>query len=211
MDHLSVEMGSSSPETLILASGSPRRRELLNALGIRFRVVPSGVSEFVQDGESPAEHVSRLALEKALDVAQRFCEHWILGADTVVVIDEKILGKPENTDQAVSMLTSLAGRTHEVYTGYAIVHYQRQEEQRIRCVKSKVQIRSLAPEQIRGYVRTGEPMDKAGAYAIQGVGSAIVEGVEGSYTNVVGLPLCEVARDFQELAIFDFLKIPNES
>lgn len=194
-----------SQEDLILASGSPRRRELLNALGIRLRVVPSGVSEVARDGESPVEHVSRLALEKAEDVARKFRSHWILGADTIVVIDEKILGKPESPDQAMSMLNSLAGRTHTVFTGYAIVHHQHPERNRVRHVKSRVNIRSLSTGQIRSYVQTGEPMDKAGAYAIQGIGSAIVEGVKGSYTNVVGLPLCEVARDLQELAIFDFL------
>lgn len=195
-----------STAVLILASASPRRKELLTGLGIPFRVVPSGVPEVLMNGEFPDQHVSRLALAKAFDVAQLFPDMWILGADTIVVIDDKILGKPEDRGQAIAMLASLAGRTHEVYTGYAIVNCQFPEKQRVRYVTSKVHIRSLSPGEIEGYVRTGEPMDKAGAYAIQGIGSAIVETVEGSYTNVVGLPLCEVSKDLEELAVFDFLK-----
>ncbi|MGB6067732.1 MAG: Maf family protein [Desulfomonilaceae bacterium] len=191
---------------LILASASPRRRDLLAGLRAHFRVVPSGVPEELLEGETPQAHVSRLALDKAEDVSRRIPNQWVLGADTIVLIDEKILGKPRDENEAQAMLARLAGRTHEVFTGYAIVHANFPGLKRVRCVKSQVHIRELAPQEIADYVDTGEPMDKAGAYAIQGIGSGIVERISGSYTNVVGLPICEVARDLKELSIFDFLE-----
>lgn len=190
---------------LILASGSPRRKFLLNSLGIRFRAVPSSIDESLIDGESPQENVQRLALAKATEVSARFREKWVLGADTIVVIDDEILGKPSDEQEARAMLARLAGRTHVVFTGYALVNSFFPDRRRVRYEESSVQIRELSPRQIAGYVRTGEPMDKAGAYAIQGIGSGIVERISGSYTNVVGLPLCEVARDLQQLGVFDFL------
>jgi len=195
-----------SPDVdLILASASPRRKFLLKSLGIRFRAVPSSIEESLINGESPQENVQRLALAKAAEVSERFREKWVLGADTIVVIDGQILGKPADEQEARAMLARLAGRTHLVFTGYALVNASFSERRRIRCAESSVHIRELSPRQIAGYVRTGEPMDKAGAYAIQGIGSGIVERVSGSYTNVVGLPLCEVARDLQQLGVFDFL------
>lgn len=193
--------------SLILASASPRRKELLASIGIPFVVEPSEIDELLQDGESPEVHVQRLADEKASDVAKKYPGSWILGADTIVVIDDRILGKPADVSEAVRMLSTLSGRTHVVFTGYAILNTLFPESRIIAYAKSEVFIRSLSQEEIIGYVRTGEPMDKAGAYAIQGVGSAIVEKVNGSYTNVVGLPLCEVARDFKKLGIFDFLGV----
>lgn len=174
-------------------------------LRARFRVVPSGIREEYLESETPQAHVSRLALDKAEDVSRRIPNQWILGADTIVLIDGKILGKPCDENEARAMLTMLAGRTHEVFTGYAIVRASFPELKRVRCVKSKVHIRDLVPWEITDYVDTGEPMDKAGAYAIQGIGSGIVERISGSYTNVVGLPICELARDLKELGIFDFL------
>ncbi|MGO9570059.1 MAG: Maf family protein [Desulfomonilaceae bacterium] len=191
---------------LILASASSRRRDLLAGLRARFQVIPSNVSEAHLAGETPQAHVSRLAVAKATDVSQRILDLWILGADTIVLIDGDILGKPCDQDEARTMLAMLAGRTHEVFTGYAIVHARFPELRRVRYVTSRVHIRGLSAQEIADYVDTGEPMDKAGAYAIQGVGSGIVETVSGSYTNVVGLPICEVARDLKELGIFDFLK-----
>jgi septum formation protein len=191
---------------LILASASPRRRDLLAGLRARFHVVPSDVSETLLAGETPEAHVSRLALAKAMDVSKRILDLWVLGADTIVLIGGKILGKPSDRDEAQSMLSMLAGRTHEVYTGYAIVHARFPELKKVRYVTSQVHMRELSSREIADYVDTGEPMDKAGAYAIQGLGSGIVETVSGSYTNVVGLPLCEVARDLKDLGIFDFLR-----
>ena len=190
---------------LILGSSSPRRRELLNALGIRFMVIPSSVDERLLSGETPEVHVQRLALAKAREVAATVPGQWVLGADTIVVIDGQILGKPLDASEAKQMLKMLSDRTHTVFTGYALVNQRYPEKERVRHVCSGVRIRGLSPDEIAAYVNTGEPMDKAGAYAIQGIGSAIVAEVTGSYTNVVGLPLCEVAQDLQELAIFDFL------
>jgi len=195
---------------IILASASPRRRDLLSELGICFKVVPSSVEEVHIDGESPEDHVRRLALAKARDVSKQYSQEWILGADTIVVIDDEILGKPQDEAEAHSMLARLASRTHQVFTGYAVVNASHPEVEIVRCVVSSVHIRELSSEEIEGYVQTGEPMDKAGAYAIQGIGSGIVERVTGSYTNVVGLPLCETARDLKALGVFDFLK-PDKS
>jgi len=195
-----------SPDVdLVLASGSPRRKFLLKSLGIRFRAVPSSIDESLINGESPQDNVQRLALAKATEVSARFSEKWVLGADTIVVIDNEILGKPADEQEARAMLARLAGRTHVVFTGYALVNSSFPYKRTVRYEESSVHIRELSPQQIAGYVRTGEPMDKAGAYAIQGIGSGIVERISGSYTNVVGLPLCEVARDLQQLGVFDFL------
>jgi septum formation protein len=192
---------------LILASASPRRKELLGSIGIPFVVEPSEIEELLQDEESPEVHVQRLADEKASDVAHKYPESWVLGADTIVVIDDRILGKPVNVAEAIRMLSTLSGRAHEVFTGYAILNSRFPELKIVAYAQSEVFIRALSQEEIICYVRTGEPLDKAGAYAIQGVGAAIVEKVYGSYTNVVGLPLCEVARDFKKLGIFDFLGV----
>lgn len=183
----------------------------MNELGIPFKVAPSTVEEVALNGETPEAQVSRLALAKAEEVMKRFPGKWVLGADTIVVIDGRILGKPSDEEEAKSMLATLASRTHEVYTGYALVNSRLPENRRVRYVRSGVRIRELSREEIEGYVRTGEPMDKAGAYAIQGIGSGIVEHVHGSYTNVVGLPLCEVARDLKDLGVYDFLKAHGES
>jgi septum formation protein len=199
------QRNSSNPD-LVLASASPRRRALLKRLGMRFEIVPSTVEEIGLDGELPHAQVCRLALAKAREVAERYPDFWVLGADTIVVIDGIILGKPHDEEEAKGMLRRLAARIHEVYTGYALVNAQFPELQTVRYVRSAVRIRELSPLEIEGYVKTGEPMDKAGAYAVQGIGSGIVESISGSYTNVVGLPLCEVARDLKELGIFDFLK-----
>lgn len=178
----------------------------MTAIGVSFEVIPSQVAEEIINGESPEAHVSRLARAKALEVAGRIPGRWVLGADTIVVIDEKILGKPENRDHAVSMLKTLASRTHEVYTGYALVNASRPEHELVRCVCTEVFVRSLTDDEIQAYVDTGEPMDKAGAYAIQGIGCGIVESISGSYTNVVGLPICEVAQDLKKLGILHFLE-----
>ncbi|MBI5248049.1 MAG: septum formation inhibitor Maf [Desulfomonile tiedjei] len=191
---------------LVLASASPRRKDLLAGLNIRFRIIPSDVDETVLNGETPQDNVRRLALAKARDVSPRTPGLWVLGADTIVVIDNRILGKPGDAEEAKTMLAMLAGKTHEVYSGYALVNSAFPDKEIIRNVVSQVFIRDLSPSEISDYVTTGEPMDKAGAYAIQGIGSGIVQRISGSYTNVVGLPLCEVARDLQELGIFDFLK-----
>jgi septum formation protein len=191
---------------IVLASASPRRKELLSGIGLSFRIIPSEVDETLINGESPDVHVCRLALAKASEVSEKVPDSWVLGADTIVVIDDTILGKPRDEEEARFMLARLSGRTHEVFTGYAIVHARFPEKNRVRYVTSAVYIRDLSSDEIEDYVSTDEPMDKAGSYAIQGIGAGIVERVAGSYTNVVGLPLCEVARDLKDLGVFDFLK-----
>ncbi|MEW6532428.1 MAG: Maf family protein [Thermodesulfobacteriota bacterium] len=201
MTHTSVP----ADEHIILASASPRRRELLSSIGLRFQVLPSTIPEETLDHELPQDQVSRLAVAKATEISGRVPGMWVLGADTIVVIDGRILGKPRDVQEAREMLAVLNDRTHEVYTGYALVRSDLAAPAVVRWVRSEVHIRGLTAEEIAGYVATGEPMDKAGAYAIQGIGSAIVERISGSYTNVVGLPLCEVTRDLKELGIFNFL------
>ncbi len=190
---------------LVLASASPRRKELLQTIGVSFEIVPADIKEIMMRDESPISHVKRLSLEKAQKVSKKMPQTWVLGADTIVVKDGKVLGKPKDEKMARYMLKLLSGTDHKVYTGYAIIHSDFPAKKIIRCVKSDVYIRPLGPDEIDSYIKTGEPMDKAGGYAVQGLGSAIVKKISGSYTNVVGLPLCEVAQDLKDLEIFDFL------
>jgi septum formation protein len=177
---------------LILASASPRRRELLRALCPDFRVVPSDLDEALAAGPLH-EAVAALALDKARAVAAREGEGVVLGADTIVVIDGEALGKPADADEARAMLRRLRGREHEVVTGVAVVEARSGRAQSA-AVASRVRMAEYGEAEIEAYVATGEPMDKAGAYAIQGLGGSLVAGLEGSYSNVVGLPLEETAR-----------------
>jgi septum formation protein len=177
---------------LILASASPRRHELLRALCPAFRVVPSDLDETLAAGPLP-DAVAALALDKARAVALRQGEGVVLGADTIVVIDGEALGKPADADEARAMLRRLRGREHEVITGVAVVE-ARSGRLRTIAVVSRVRMAEYGEAEIEAYVATGEPLDKAGAYAIQGLGGTLVAGLEGSYSNVVGLPLGETAR-----------------
>jgi len=183
---------------LVLASQSPRRRELLGCAGIRFVVRPGSVDESRTGEEDPVEHVCRLAREKAQSVACALDEI-VLGADTVVVIDGEVLGKPSDREHAARMLRQLSGRSHEVVTGICLRASNRlivdKESTRVRFVR-------LPEKEIAAYVASGEPMDKAGAYAIQGLASRFVDRIEGCYFNVVGLPVALVWRRLQELAAF---------
>jgi len=181
--------------TLILASASPRRRDLLAACGIPFQIIPSMIDERPFPDEPAAVYVQRLALAKAESVAQHHPDAVVLGADTIVTIDGLLLGKPQGCAEARQMLNRLCGREHEVLTGIVVVaaaivggrgHRYAQE-----LVVSRVLMRHFTATTIDWYIATGEPLDKAGAYAVQGLGGALVERVEGSYTNVVGLPLTE--------------------
>ncbi len=176
---------------MVLASGSPRRRELLQSLGLSFDIYRPDVDESVIEGESPHELCMRLSRLKAEAGAEKFSDSLIIAADTIVVIDGLILGKPKDRTDAFNMLKRLQGRWHEVITGISI------------CMKknilshdehTQVKFRSLSDEEIRAYISTGECDDKAGAYAVQGYGSLLVEGIEGDYFNVVGLPLCSLGR-----------------
>jgi nucleoside triphosphate pyrophosphatase len=174
---------------LILASASPRRAELLRAAGYEFEIVVADVDERVRDGEPPAEYVRRLAAEKSSAVMA--ADAIILGADTTVVVDGEILGKPRDDDEAAAMLRRLAGRHHEVLTGVSI----RQGAHEVGRVESTaVWFSVLTKEDIAWYVASGEGRDKAGAYAIQGLASRFIPRIEGSYANVVGLPVAVVAE-----------------
>ena len=189
---------------LILASGSPRRRELLASLDLAFTVRPVDLDESLRPGEEPDAYVRRLAREKAREQAE--AGELILAADTIVVLEGEVLGKPRDEDEAVAMLGSLAGREHTVLTGVCLWRPDAGEDgageeaaEAHTVESSRVLIAPLSPERLRWYAGTGEPMDKAGSYAIQGLGAVFVERVEGNYTNVVGLPLPAVARLFEEL------------
>ncbi|MEE4608722.1 MAG: Maf family protein [Desulfobacteraceae bacterium] len=176
---------------LILASASPRRKYLLEQAGLRFSVIPSTVDESAADTQAPEDYVRLLAEAKADDIARRHPEAWVIGADTVVVIDGRILGKPAGTEEARFMLQQLSGQRHRVHTGFAIVC--RDRSRRISAMATtEVEFKTLSAAEIEWYLQTGEPFDKAGAYAIQGIGTFLVRRIDGSYTNVVGLPVCEV-------------------
>ena len=171
--------------SMILASASPRRRELLSLLGWPFSVQISSIDEIIDPSESPSEAVVRLAIEKARSVISS-PEDLVVAADTVVVKDGRILGKPSSRDEAFSMVSSLAGRTHTVLTGVAVAQGDRLKGE---VEVTSVAFRDLNDNQIKAYVETGEGMDKAGAYGIQGLGALLVDRIEGDYFNVVGLPL----------------------
>lgn len=188
---------------LILASSSPRRQELLSQLGISIRIVPSEIEEVLRKGELPEEYARRLAITKAQQVAEKFPDFWVLAADTIVVIKGEILGKPKDGPEAESMLKKLSGQEHQVITGYCLLHLKVRKK-RERVVRSLVKFKKLSAEEIRWYINTGEPFDKAGGYAVQGKAAFMVKEINGSYTNVVGLPLCEVIEDLQELGVLDF-------
>ena len=179
--------------SLILASASPRRRQLLHEAGVAFTVLPSSTTEEIRPKETPETYALRVAREKAQDIAQRFSGSWVLGADTIVAIDGQILGKPKDCDDGFRMLQSLSGRTHRVMTAFVLID-ETGTIHTSQVVVSHVTFQVLSDEQIRAYLATGEPSDKAGAYAIQGLGSALVARVEGSYTNIVGLPIEEVLQ-----------------
>lgn len=183
----------------VLASASPRRRELLAGLGLDFEVRPVDLDETPQPGESPAACVLRLAESKAR--ARLGDGEIVLAADTIVVIDGRILGKPSDAEEARAMLATLAGRTHEVFTGVALACGDRPPRLAVALDRTLVSVVPLDAAAIDAYVATGEPLDKAGAYAIQGIGALLVARIEGNYTNVVGLPLPTVARLARELGL----------
>ena len=181
---------------LILASESPRRKRLLLSVGVEFKVHPSRIDESVWPGESaepgksPAEVAERWACVKANSIAPLHPDSWIFGADTIVVLDGRMFGKPSDSAEAVRMLNTLSGRVHEVITGMCLIQPGGKLLRR-GSVTTRVRFKNLSMEEIDAYVRTAEPMDKAGGYGIQGIGAFLVRSIEGSYTNVVGLPLCQ--------------------
>ena len=177
---------------IILASQSPRRRELLRQMGFEnFRVVPARGEERLAPGMSPAEAVETLSARKAAEVSALYPGGLVIASDTVVAVDGRILGKPRSEDEAAGMLAALSGRANTVYTGVTV---RRGDRAVTEHEAARVWFRPLTPEEIAAYVATGEPMDKAGAYGIQGLGALLVERIEGDYFTVVGLPVCRLGR-----------------
>ncbi|SDP17902.1 Maf family protein [Pseudomonas jinjuensis] len=186
---------------LYLASSSPRRRELLAQIAVPFHGVPANIDETPLPAESPEAYVERLARNKAqagLNMLAQRADVCVLGADTAVVLDGRILGKPLDRDDALAMLRQLSGREHQVLTAVALADRQRCEA---RVVSSRVQFRAISDAEAEAYWATGEPQDKAGGYAIQGLAAIFVSRVEGSYSAVVGLPLCETAELLADFSI----------
>lgn len=189
---------------IVLASASPRREELLRTMGLEFSVLPSCFDEKTVIAWPPEDHVIQSALGKARDIAGRIGEYAIvIGADTIVVCDDRILGKPENAEDAAAMLRLLSGRAHFVYTGICVIDTFPDSELREQTafVRTQVTFGTLNEALIGAYVSTGEPMDKAGAYGIQGRGSVLVESIDGDYFNVVGLPVYPLSRMLAALGI----------
>ena len=183
--------GNESVHDIILASKSPRRKSLLEQAGLRFSVVPGNFDEGEVAFSDPETYVKTLAEAKAGNISKKYPESWIIGADTIVFIDGKALQKPESKDRAREMLISLSGKWHQVFTGFCVRSFLKNfffSE----TVVTGVKFKELSDDQIEWYINTSEPFDKAGGYAIQGLGTILVESVNGSYTNVVGLPVCEV-------------------
>lgn len=185
---------------IVLASGSPRRAELLQQIKLPFTIQVSDIDENNVERDVPKEWVKRLALAKAKHVASKLGKGLIIGADTIVVQENRVLGKPQNPQEAIEMLEFLSGSTHQVMTGIALVNTLTDEaitDVEITLVKFK----DLTRKEIEAYVATGEPMDKAGAYGIQGLGAILVEGISGCYFNVVGLPLNRLVRNLKHFGV----------
>ena len=191
---------------IILASASPRRKELLEQVGAEFEIIPAVGEEIIPDS-SPQQEVLDLAAQKAAEVAAKVREDAIiLGADTVVAFGDKILGKPKNEADAKQMLSLLSGKTHSVYTGVSIVVRQSGESQSYSFYEeTEVTMYPLSEQQILSYIRTKEPMDKAGSYGIQGKGAVFIEKIQGDYNNVVGLPIARVFRTLEEVCGFSVM------
>ncbi len=200
-------MDSINTKKLILASQSPRRKELLKQIGMDIEICPSKIDERGILIKDPVEHVKGLARMKAEDTASSYPDTWVIGADTIVVIQDQILGKPSSKSDAISMLNKLNDCEHFVYTAFCLCNQESdsyRNQSIIKSVKTKVYFKNLTDKQIKWYVHTQEPFDKAGGYGIQGVGSFMVKKISGSYTNVVGLPLCEVVEEMIKLNLIEF-------
>lgn len=202
--------GKNNKPFLILASKSARRRYLLKQAGINFSVIPSDFDESSVPVSSPENYVKILAESKAKYISDNYPDSWVIGADTVVVINGNILGKPSSRDDARIMLKDLSGQTHEVITGYCIC-CKAKERSFSEFIRTKVLFKDLSEDEIEWYIHTKEPFDKAGGYAIQGLGTFLVKSINGSYTNVVGLPVCEVIEFLikEHIIGFDSIKRIN--
>lgn len=189
-----------SRKPMILASNSPRRKAFLQDAGLDFTVEAASIDESVHAFEKPEQYVKRMAVAKGEKLSSLYPDEWIVAADTIVVCDEKILGKPEDEKQAEDMLSSLSGQSHFVFTAF-YVGCGVEKITTVEMVRTEVTFSDLSPELIRAYVTTGEPMDKAGAYGIQGLGGNLVKKVTGSYTNVVGLPMAELLEVLKKYSV----------
>lgn len=183
-------------QSLILASSSPRRQELLQLLQIPFQSISANVNEDFPKQMNASEVVKELAMRKAAAIAKEHQDSWVIGSDTIVVLDEKILGKPMDRTDAKKTLLQLSGQTHEVYTGVAIIYGHNRT---VFVEKTKVTFWELSEVDIEQYLETGEPFDKAGSYGIQGYGSLFVKQIEGDYFSVVGLPVSRLAHELKTL------------
>lgn len=185
---------------IVLASASPRRGELLKQIGLEFEIIPSQIKEETDHNMDACELVRLLSYDKAMNVVQRLKDRsLVIGADTVVV-KNGILGKPENEDHAFDMISNLQGEWHEVITGITVIDSTTMKHVKC-CEKTRVKMRPLTGSMIKAYIKTGEPMDKAGAYGIQGMGAILIEKIEGCYFNVVGLPLTRLTKVLEEFGI----------
>lgn len=187
-------------KTIILASASPRRKELLKRIGLKFKVDPSNYEENISSELEPHELAKSLSLEKAKLVAKKHMNALVIAADTFIVFEGKILGKPRTETEAKEMLETISGRQHSVITGFTIIDTENNKALS-KAVETKVYIRKLSSNEIDAYVESKEPLDKAGAYAIQGLGSVIVEKIEGDYFNVIGLPLSALTESLKEFGV----------
>ena len=181
---------------IYLASQSPRRRELLDQIGVHYQCIPADIDETPLPAENPRDYVRRMAIGKAENIHQTHSDHPVLGSDTSVVLNNRILGKPECKKDAVEMLMSLSARSHQVLTGIALVH----EETDYRLSVSEVLFRQISRAEAERYWASGEPTDKAGGYGIQGLAAIFVQSISGSYSGIMGLPLFETAQLLQQIA-----------
>jgi septum formation protein len=195
---------------LILASKSPRRRYLLEQAGLKFSVIPSSIDEAKIPLYSPETYVRILSEAKADDISKRYPDKWVIGADTIVLKNNEILGKPGSRDEARTMLKQLSGQVHQVLTGYAVC-CKTKNKIFSETIKTDVLFKNLTHDEIEWYVHTKEPFDKAGSYAIQGLGTFLVKSINGSYTNVVGLPVCEVVEFLIKEGVIDIAKTRETS
>ncbi len=187
-------------QQIILASKSPRRRKLLKQIGLKFKSFSVDLHEEILDGEHPIQTVKRLSLHKLEAASKKIKDGIVITADTIVVLDKEIIGKPKNEKDAFKILSKLSGRTHEVYTGFAILN-MRTKQKIVSYEKTKVTFRKLTKTEILDYIKTGSPMDKAGAYGIQDdFGAVFVEKIDGCYYNVVGLPIQKLYQALQKIS-----------
>ena len=205
---LDKPIGRENP--LILASVSPRRRDILNQIGIPFESVGSRTDEAVQTKMKPTDFACLMATRKAESVKNVYTRRWILAADTFVVVNKRIYGKPRDAQDCRAMLSELSGKCHRVITGFCILEPSGNKSH-LEAVATRVHVKELSALEIEAYIETREPFGKAGAYAIQGIGAFMIEGIEGSYTNIVGLPVCEVVRALLACGALKSFPISNSS